>query len=166
MSVLAFPTPACIVENVPFHARLLPYQGYSNCRLYLFVCLAALSVSCSMFDLVPWPGRELKPPPLGVGSFSHWSSRDFVCVCGLSRVRLSAAPWNVARQAPLSLEFSRQGYWGRLPFSAPRDLPNPGMELRSLTSPVLAGGFFTTGTTWEAHQGLQIPLNINTTEKA
>ena len=31
-----------------------------------------------------------------------------MCVCALSRVPLSAAPWTVARQAPLSMEFSRQ----------------------------------------------------------
>ena len=31
----------------------------------------------------------------------------------------------------------------------PGDLPNPGMEPVCLTSPALAGGFFTTSTTWE-----------------
>ena len=34
----------------------------------------------------------------------------------------------VARQAPLSLEFSKQEYWSRLPFPSPGDLPNPGIE--------------------------------------
>ena len=34
------------------------------------------------------------------------------------------------------------------PFLSPMGLPNPGIELISLMSPVLAGGFFTTGTTW------------------
>ena len=31
----------------------------------------------------------------------------------------------VARQAPLSMEFSRQGYWSRLPCPPPGDLPKP-----------------------------------------
>ena len=35
--------------------------------------------------------------------------------------------------------------------SSSRDLPNPGIEPMSLMSSALAGGFFTTGTTWEAH---------------
>ena len=35
----------------------------------------------------------------------------------------------------------------------PRDLPNPEVETVSLTSPALAGGFFTTNTTWEALNG-------------
>ena len=40
-------------------------------------------------------------------------------------------PWTVACQAPLSFEFSRQEYWGRLPFPSPRELPDPGTEPRS-----------------------------------
>ncbi|MGT9536967.1 hypothetical protein ACVWBC_15400, partial [Enterococcus faecalis] len=38
-----------------------------------------------------------------------------------------------------------------LPFPPPGNLPNPGIEPVSLMSPALAGGFFTTSTTWEAH---------------
>ena len=49
----------------------------------------------------------------------------------LSRVRLFATPWTVAHQAPLSMGFSRQEYWSRLPFPSPGDLPNPGIEPRS-----------------------------------
>ena len=37
-------------------------------------------------------------------------------------------PWTVACQAPLSMGFSRQEYWSRLPFPSPGDLPNPGIE--------------------------------------
>ena len=46
----------------------------------------------------------------------------------LSRVQLFATPWTVAYQAPLSMRFSRQGYWSGLPFPSPEDLPNPGIE--------------------------------------
>ena len=48
------------------------------------------------------------------------------------------------------MEFSRQEYWGRLPFLTPEDLPDPGIKPTSLTSLALAEGFFTTSTTWEA----------------
>ena len=34
-------------------------------------------------------------------------------------------------KAPLSMRFSRQGYWSGLPFSSPGDIPNPGIEPRS-----------------------------------
>ena len=50
----------------------------------------------------------------------------------LSCVRLFAAPWTVARQAPPSVEFSRQEYWSER-ISTPGDLPNPGIKPRSLT---------------------------------
>ena len=53
-------------------------------------------------------------------------------VKSLSRVRLSATPWTVAYQAPLSMGFSRQEYWSGLPFPSPGDLPNPGIEPGSL----------------------------------
>ena len=49
----------------------------------------------------------------------------------LSHVRLFAAPWTVAHQAPLSIGFSRPEYWSGLPFPLPGDRPGPGIELRS-----------------------------------
>ena len=42
------------------------------------------------------------------------------------------------------MEFSRQEFWSRLPFPAPGDLPDPGIEPASLVSPALAARFFTT----------------------
>ena len=39
----------------------------------------------------------------------------------LSHVRLFAALWTVAHQAPLSVTFSRREYWSRLPYSQRRD---------------------------------------------
>ena len=50
---------------------------------------------------------------------------QIVCVraCMFSCAQLLATPWTVARQAPLSMAFSRQEYWGGLPFPPPGDLP-------------------------------------------
>ena len=48
----------------------------------------------------------------------------------------------IAHQAPLSKEFSRQEYWSELPCPPPGDLPDPGIELTSLMSPVLAEEVF------------------------
>ena len=42
--------------------------------------------------------------------------------------RLFANPWTVARQAPLSMGFSRQEYWSGLPCPPPGGLPNPGLR--------------------------------------
>ena len=60
-----------------------------------------------------------------------------------------ATPWSVAYQASLSLGFSWQEYWSRLPFPPPGDLPDPRIKRASLMSPALAGGFFATSATWE-----------------
>ena len=65
-----------------------------------------------------------------------------------SRVWLCATLWTVARQAPLSIGFSRQDYWSVLPYPTPRDLLDPGIESTSLMSPALAGKFFTTSATY------------------
>ena len=51
----------------------------------------------------------------------------------LSLVPLFATPWPVAYQVPLSIGFSRQGYWSGLPFPSPGDLPDPGIEAGSPT---------------------------------
>ena len=59
----------------------------------------------------------------------------------LSCIRLFVTPWTVARQAPPSMEFSRQEYWSGLSFPSPGYLPDPGIEP---APPALAGGFFTT----------------------
>ena len=40
-------------------------------------------------------------------------------------------PCTVARQARLSVGFSRQEYWSGLPFPSPGDLPHRGIEPRS-----------------------------------
>ena len=55
-----------------------------------------------------------------------------VCAQSFSRVHLFATPWTVARQASLSVEFSKQEYWSGLPFPTPGDLPEPGIESASL----------------------------------
>ena len=46
-----------------------------------------------------------------------------------------------ARQAPLSMGFSRQEYWSGFPCPPPGDFPNPGIKPAPLMSPALAGGF-------------------------
>ena len=73
-----------------------------------------------------------------------------------SHARLSVTQWTVTRQASLSMGFSRQGYWSRLSRPPPGDLLDPGIEPASLMSPALAGGFFTTSTSWEALYDLGI----------
>ena len=60
-----------------------------------------------------------------------------LCAQSLSRVRLFVTPWSAAHQAPLSMEFSRQGYWGGLPFPSPGDIPHPRSEPTGRACPAL-----------------------------
>ena len=84
-----------------------------------------------------------------------------VCVCVCVCVRAHAHthmlshfshvfvnPWT--HQAPLSVVFSRQEYWSGLSCHPLGNHTILGIEPRSLMSPTLAGGFFTTSATWEA----------------
>ena len=66
----------------------------------------------------------------------------FFCQCKVKVlvaqcVRLFVTLWTVAHRAPLSVEFSRQECWSRLPCPSPGDLPNPGTEPVSPAAPAL-----------------------------
>ena len=63
--------------------------------------------------------------------------------------------WTVARQAPLSMGFSRKEYWSGLAFLSPGDLPDPGIKP---ASPALAGEFFSLPL---SHQGSSNLHNLN-----
>ena len=67
-------------------------------------------------------------------SLNPWWAGVFKVLCAgccFSQVWLFVNPWTVACQARLSMGFPRQGYWSRLPYSPPGDLPHPGNELVS-----------------------------------
>ena len=79
---------------------------------------------------------------------SNYTCCSAVLSC-FSCVQLFETWWTVARQAPLSMGFSRQEYLSGLPGTPLGDLPDPGIELMSPMSPALTGRFFTTSATWE-----------------
>ena len=72
-------------------------------------------------------------------------------------------PLDCSPLALLSMKFSRQEHWSGLPFPSPGDLPNSEIEPMSLTSPTLAGGFFTTsfhlGSPTQCPGGLQMTMD-------
>ena len=71
---------------------------------------------------------EMQPAPCLLGP-PHGAAptRRKDCLVAKSCQTL-VTPWTVARQAPLSVGFSRQEYWSGLPFPSPGDLPDPGIE--------------------------------------
>ena len=75
-----------------------------------------------------------------------------MCVCAklLPSCPTLCDPMTVAFQVPLSMGFSRQEHWSGVPFPSLGEIPDPGIKPESLTSPALAGRFFTTRATWKA----------------
>ena len=70
-------------------------------------------------------------------SASH-GIRNMVCALShFSRVQLFVTAWTVAHQAPLTMGFSRQECWNRLPCPPPGALPDPGIRPVSLVSCLL-----------------------------
>ena len=85
------------------------------------------------------------PFPRGSSQPRNWTQVS--CIAGGF-----LTPWTIDHQSPLSMGFSRK-YWGGLPCPPPGYLPNPGIKPTFLMSPALAGEFFSTSSTWEAHAG-------------
>ena len=75
-------------------------------------------------------GTRLTSPP----SLQESNSKVELSLFSHSVISISfATPQTVARQAPLSMGFSRQEYESGLPFASPADLPYPGIEPGSPT---------------------------------
>ena len=89
-------------------------SGFGIC--HSFVCRA------DFICLISWKGGPF---------LAHWSACGLphtVKVKSLSRVWLFVTLWTIARQALLSMGFSRQEFWSGLPFPSPGDLPVPGIK--------------------------------------
>ena len=79
--------------------------------------------------------------------WAWFGSVCIMCVQARSVAQSCLTLWDPKDCSPSG--FSVQGilqqeYWSGLPFPPPGDLPDPGMELESPTSPALANGVFTT----------------------
>ena len=97
-----------------------------------------------MLHLVLILRMGLKPHRIARGTYA----------CVLSRPVVSC-------QAPLSVEFSRQGYWSGLQFPMLVDLPGPGTEPTSPESPTLAGEFFATQPSGKPASGAEESIAVS-----
>ena len=100
---------------------------------------------------IPWTEEPDGYSPLGqkvrhglAPEQEHFRAMFHYAVCSVMSDSLRPHE-PVARQAPLSLGFSRQEYWSGLSFPPPGDLTDPGIEPMSPASPALEGRFFTIG---------------------
>ena len=96
-------------------------------------------------------------------AITHADCHLSVCACLLNRfssVQLSVTPWTVACPPGSSVRGIFRGRipeWVAVPFCG--DLPDAGTEPGSFMPPALAGRFFTTSATWEAHIWEQTHFN-------
>ena len=80
-----------------------------------------------------------------------------LCACVLScfsHVQLFEMLWTVACQALLSMGFSQARILEWVAISSSRESSQLRIKPKSLMSPALAGGFFSTSATWE------VPFNL------
>ena len=119
----------CIISFLFFFFFFL-YKviGFQIGEVALLVKGCCCSVASVMSDFVQphrWqPTRLLCPwdsPGKNTGVGCHFLPQcTHACMLNsFSHVWLCATPWTVALQAPLSIGFSRQQYWSRLPFPSP-----------------------------------------------
>ena len=112
-----------------------------SCHALLQGIFSTQGSNLSLLGLLHW---EVGSLPTGT------AEKPFIYHLHAKSLQLCLFPtlWIVARQAPLSMGFSRQEYWSGLPCPPPDTLPQ-GLNLH-LLSPALAGGFCTTIPTGEA----------------
>ena len=115
----------------------------------------------SRTSLVVFCSCPLSAPPRVNATIHHYNHPlcAYLLSC-FSHTRFVATPWTVACQAPLSMGFSGQEYWNRLPHPPPGDFPNPGIESVSFMFPTLGSGFFIISTTWEALVSTPLPCPL------
>ena len=106
--------------------QLLPSEMHSNFKPSACWSPAWRYQSCSDF----WQQNDYILVKINTLNIVHMHT----CVLSLfSHVWLFATPWTVARQAPLSMGFSRQEYWNELPCPHLGDLPNSGTRPKDQT---------------------------------
>ena len=108
---------------------------HKSCKYIIYSCCFSCSIMSNSFTT-----HGHSPSGSSVRGISQAATREglplpspisLVCVCPISLVciscvGLSETPWTVARQAPLSMGFSRQEYWSRLPCPPPGTFPTQG----------------------------------------
>ena len=84
-------------------------------------------------------------------TFKIYSQQINNCCFLVAELCLFVIPWTIARQAPLSMGFSRQEYWSGLPFPSLGDLLNPWIEPASI---VYFNMWFYTGVDFDKEKAL------------
>ena len=100
------------------HSLSILKNNFAGFRFYRIQNYSSISSCVSVFSLGCYILRNVIS-----GSYSMGQSRLVLCAHLLSHVQLFETPWTIACHGPMSMEFSRQEYWRRLPFPTLGDFP-------------------------------------------
>ena len=135
---LPCPSPSCSNSYPLFSRFVIAFLPGSKCLLISW--LQSLSAVILESKKIKSVTVSIVSPSICCEAHCHKNIPYVACMLGhFSHVQLCATQCTVACQAPLSMGFSRQEYWGGLPCSPSGDLPDPRIEPASPTS---AGQFF------------------------
>ena len=117
--------------------RVFTFPAFSSSISFILLPAAAGKTSITQLKLLsPGPlGRHRPILALPDGSptlqaIPSWNFHHSCCCLAAKSCPTLFTPWTVARQAPLSMGFSRQEYWSGLPFPSPGGQPDPGNKSR------------------------------------
>ena len=140
MSSSFFQVYFCVFQK---HFQVFISKSFTSLNRFILGILFLL-VLWIVFSSIPSPNWRLF-----AHTKKHWLL--YIACVHAKLFQSDATLWDpMDHRPPLFMGFCRQEYWSGLPFPPPGYLPYTGIKFVSLTSPVLAGGFFTTSTTWEA----------------
>ena len=141
------------------------FSGVGNGNLLQYSCLENTLNRGSWWTTVHWIAKSYTAEHIDVfclpeqhrweGTCDTQKSEVALCLLCVCAKSLQSCPTlcDAADCSPPG--FSVHGIlqarnWNGLPSPTPGDIPKPGIELTTLMSPSLAGGFFTSNATWEA----------------
>ena len=111
----------------------------------------------------PWTTVYQTPPSMGFSRQEYWSGVPLPSPLSPACMHVKSLQSCLTFRDPMDCNLPGSSVHGILQkrtlkcvaVPSSRDLPNPGTELPSPVSPALAGRFFTSSATWEAHSLLQ-----------
>ena len=97
--------------------HIIPHARHCFKYYFIYQLLITTTLSGGCYYHPCFTGAKLSPREIVTCVQPHGK---YIENCwSLSRVQLSVTPWTRARWAALSMEFSRQKYWGGLSFPSP-----------------------------------------------
>ena len=149
--------PSVLLWMYPAHGINTSWEAKAWAALQIHICSWLLSLStglgaCFLNTCSVRYRDELGTAPKTKKFVVSWDRCMCVCAKLLQSCLTLCDSMDYSPLGSFVHGILQANYWSRLPCPPPGHLPNPGIKPMSLMSHALAGGFFTTGATWEAQK--------------